>query len=252
MFSWKEFEKTKLILAQDSSYFESAGQHHITIRPVNLLRWVEMAGEDLGFFTLVEVAGVDLSDSDETLYPFRLTYHFLNMGAHQRLNIHVRFDIDEIIPSIVGVFSNADWMEREQWELLGIKFNRAMKPLILPRGQEIFPYRKNASKIDWPQDVPEAIPPLRFNPNKSETPYPEESYIWKTFHLHSSQTKGLFEWKACFDKNRLVDSAVDIGFFHQGLENILTTKDWIQSLFLVDKIQYGVSPNYAVAWAKSL
>ena len=252
MFSWKEFEKTKLILGQDSSYFESAGQHHITIRPVNLLRWVEMAGEDLGFFTLVEIAGVDLSSDDDSDYPFRLTYHFLNMGAHQRLNIHVRFNIDEIIPTIVGVFSNADWMEREQWEFFGVRFNRSMKPLILPRGQEIFPYRMNSIKSDWPQDVPEATPSLRFNPNKSESPYPEESYVWKSYNIYSSQSKGLFEWKACFDRNRLVDARVDIGFFHQGLEKILTTKDWIQSLYLVDKIQYGVAPNYSVAWAKSL
>jgi NADH-quinone oxidoreductase subunit C/D len=252
MFSWKEFEKTKVILAQDSSYFESAGQHHITIRPVNLLRWVEMAGEDLGFFTLVEIAGVDLSGLDNSPYPFRLTYHFLNMGAHQRLNLHVCFNINEIIPSIVGLFSNAEWMEREQWELLGIQFNRHMKPLLLPRGQKVFPYRKDSSSADWPMDIPENNPILRFNPNKSESPFPEESYIWKNYSLYSSQSKGLFEWKACFDGHRLVDSIVDIGFYHQGLEKTLTTKDWIQSLALVDKINFGASPNYAVAWAKSL
>jgi NADH-quinone oxidoreductase subunit C/D len=251
MFSWKEFEKTKKILLQDSSYQESSGQHHITVRPVNLLRWVELAGEDLGFLTLVEIAGVDLLEDKNSLYRFRLTYHFLNMGAHQRFNLHVCFNPEETIPSIVGIFSNADWMEREQWELLGIKFNRDMKSIILPRGQDIFPYRKNENVADWPLETAQAVPKLKFNPNKSEKPYPEESYIWKNFPLYSPQAKGLFEWKACFDNDKLVDSIVDIGFYHQGLESVLASADWIKALSLVDKINFGSSPHYAVAWAKT-
>src|SRR4051794_36026792 len=114
MFSWKEFEKTKIILSQESSYHDLGGQHHVTIRPLNLLRWIEVASVDLGFFTLVEMACVDLIDSQNNDYDFEMTYHLLNMGTHQRFNLHMRFDKDELIPSIVDYFSHADWMEREQ------------------------------------------------------------------------------------------------------------------------------------------
>jgi NADH:ubiquinone oxidoreductase subunit C len=185
MFSWKEFQKTKVILSQDSSYQDLSGQHHVTIRPVNLIRWIELAKEDLGFLTLVEVAAVDVREIDNYQYQFELTYHLLNMGSHQRLNIHVRFDEMEVVPTIIESFSHADWMEREQKEALGIRFSRPLESLLLPRDQKNYPLRKNAQLDDWPIDPARALPEIQKNPNKSEAPYPEEAYRWNNYNLFS-------------------------------------------------------------------
>jgi NADH-quinone oxidoreductase subunit C/D len=250
MFSWKEFEKTKVLLSQDPSYVDSSGQHHITIRPVNLLRWMEMAGEDLGFLTLVEIAGVDLTEISSNEFDFELTYHLLNMGTHQRLNLHVVFFATDIVPSIVSLFSNADWMEREQWEALGIRFNQPMMSLLLPNGQKNFPLRKSRLVLDWPKDEEVVLPQVRRNPNKSEAPYPEEAYEWKEFDLFSQNSLGLFEWFVCFNPKKVVNSKLNIGFYHQGLEKLLENKDWQLALQLVDKINIGAAPSYSIAWAK--
>lgn len=252
MFSWKEVEKTKVILSQVKSYKEIAGQHHVSIRPVDLLRWMEMAKEDLGYLTLVELAASDLSEIPEANYGFELTYHLLNMGNHQRLNIHVLFDEGERIPTIIDFFAHADWMEREQAEAFGILFNRPMAPLILPTSQNVFPLRKNAILKDWPQHTQEKLPLIRKNPNKSEEPYPEEFHEWRRYSVLSPMSQGLFEWWLCFDPVRVATSEAKIGFHHQGMEKLFEGKDWQQILQLVDKIQLGAAPTYAIAWARNL
>ncbi len=249
MFSWKEFQKTKNVLSQESSYQDLNGQHHITIRPVDLIRWIELASEDLGFFTLVDIAGVENQNSD---YQFELSYHLLNMGTHQRLNIHVLFNETELIPSVITSFTHANWLEREQQEALGIKFNRKMEALLLPPHQTNFPLRKQNVSTSWPADTTLIPPELRKNPNKSEDPYPEESYQWKSFDTQASVTAGLFEWLVCFDPVKVVDSKLNIGFYHQGFEKLLEEKSWQQCLQLVDKVHLGAAPTYSIAWAKNL
>ena len=233
MFNWKSFEKTKVVLSQDNSYQDLVGQHHITIRPMNLIRWIELACDDLGFFTLVDIAGVDLREVEGSQYQFELTYHLLNMGTHQRLNIHLRFDESELIPSIVKTFSHADWFEREQQEALGIRFDRGMQALLLPKSQKNYPLRKQKISLEWPLDLVESLPEIHKNPNKSEAPYPEESHVWKSFDTFSSMTSGAFEMMVAFDPVKVVNSKLNIGFYHQGLEKLLEEKDWQQVLQLV-------------------
>ncbi len=249
MFSWKEFEKTKAVLLHcaDTKYREDWGQHHITLRPTELLDWIEFLKEDLGFFTLSEVGGVDLGDSK-----FEIIYHLLNMGTHQRLNLHLLVHDDEMIPTIANFFLNANWMEREQEEMLGLFFSVKGKGLILPEGQRVFPLRLNNSNLEWPEEGDLELPSLNYNPNKSEMSYPEESYLWRHYDLLSSETLGNFEWLVCYDPTKVVDTSVRIGFHHQSFEKIFQERDVIQILHLVNRINPGSSLQYEVAWAKTI
>ncbi len=255
MFNWKEFENAQNIFIQvgQEHYHMQWGQHHVDVRPKDFLRWIEMLKDDLGYLTLVDIAGVDRRDlANESGCQFELVYHLLNMGNHQRLNLHLHVNEQEIIPSIVSFFAHADWMEREQSEMLNLEFDRPMVSLLLPRDQEIYPLRKDANIKNWPQEKTLPLPRLRINPNKSEAPYPDEAYSWKKFDVLSSETLGLFEWLVCFDPQKVVQSEVHVGFHHQGFEKILEGFSWIQVMQLVDKIQVGAAPTYSVAWAKTI
>ena len=233
MFSWKEFEKTKVILSHfgGNHYRSEWGQHNVDVRPGVLLEWVEFLKEDLGFFTLTEIAALVTEEKAEVVY------HLLNMGSHQRLNLHLGFEKGELIPSLEGFFPNAGWMEREQEEIFSVGFDRKKQGLILPEG-------KTESRP--------ALPELRYNPNKSEAPYPEESYVWKDFDIYAPETCGHLEFQLCFDPVKLVDANVRIGYHHQGIEQLLQGKDLIQILQLVDKLNLSAAPNLSVAWAKTI
>lgn len=251
MFDWKRFEEHRSIFSQvgSGSYYELLGQHHVHLRPRDLLRWIEVAKEDLDYISLIDLAGVDRQNGT---YHFELVYVLFNMGSHQRLNLHVHFDVGEIVPSIVPHYSQAGWMEREQAEMLGITFDRKTEKLLLPKETSFYPLRKDVSIRDWPLEETEAFPILPHNPNKSEAPYPEEAWVWKQFELLSPQTWGNFEWQVCFDPNKVVRSRTRVGFGHRGLEKLFESKPWDHILQLVDLINPGSSPTYAIAWAKTI
>jgi NADH-quinone oxidoreductase subunit C/D len=249
MFSWKEFEKTKNILSRSGGtrYRDDWGQHHISIGPIDLMDWMELLKDDLGFFTLSEIVGIDHGN-----HHFELVYHLLNMGTHQRLNVHVEALDGEVIPSVVRFFANAAWAEREQFEMLNIKFDEEKEGLLLPQGQKNFPLRKQSQTQTWPREDVADFPALRFNPNKSEPPFPEESYQWRRYDLLSPVTRGHFEWMVCFDPLKVVDSRPRIGFHHRGIEKLLETKNIFQTLQLVDTINLSSAPTYSITWAKTI
>ena len=255
MFEWKNFEVHKNIFSQSGSdlYRTDQGQHHVKIRPRDLIRWVELLKDDLHYLTLVEIASVDRFSTEEGhKYQFELAYVLFNMGSHQRINLFVEFNAGEVIPSISDYFVHADWMQREQAEMLGICFEPGPAPLLFPAGAEFYPLRKNGKYQGWASENPMPIPELPKNPNKSEDSYPQESWVWKRFSPMKEETRGLFEWLVCFDPVRVVDSQSRIGFHHLGWERILQNKSWNQILQLVDLINPGAAPTYAVAWAKNL
>lgn len=251
MFKWKEFEKARDILSHvgGKRYNTTFGQHHLYVRPNELLDWMEFLKEDLGFFSMSEMAATETVGGE---YDVEIVYNLLNMGSHQRLNLHLHVNAGEIIPSVVTSFPHAEWMEREQAEMLNLTFDKVEDSLILPKGQTNFPLKKNAQFSSWPQELTPELPELRYNPNKSEAAYPEESYVWKTFDPLSHVTLGNFEWQVCFDPLKVVDSKLRIGFHHQGFESLLQNKDIFQILQLTDKINLSSAPNYSVAWAKTI
>lgn len=255
MYNQREFEKARNIFSHAgiNFYEEYLDQHHVKMRPKDLLRWIDFAKNDLGYLTLVDIVGIDHRlNKVNADTQFELVYHLLNMGEHQRLNLHVYFNQDEVIPSVVKFFLHAEWMEREQREMLNITFNQEYEELILPLNQKNYPLRKDSRLEVWPVNIEKDLPALRFNPNKSEEPYPEESYIWKKFDIFSKESAGHFDWQVCFDSNRVIQANLQIGFHHQGFEKLLETKDWFHVMQLVDKINLGAAPTYSMAWAKTL
>ena len=249
MFKWKEFEKSREIFSHISGpfYHGENGQHHLWVKPYTLPDWIEFLKDDLGFFTLIDIAAFDAGDD-----ALEMVYHLLNMGTHQRVNLHVKFHRQEVIPTLQNYFANADWMEREQKEMFDLSFNKVKKNLMLPDGQKTYPLKKDSKFSAWPGLTEKTLPKLNFNPNKSEAPYPEESYVWKSYDLLSPVTSGNFEWQLCFDPTRVIDSNVDVGFHYQGLEKLFTEKDLIQILQLTDKINLSAAPTYSIAWAKCI
>lgn len=252
MFSWKEFERAKNILSETGRgfYHEALGQHHVTVRPKDLLRWMEFISDDLGYVVLLDMTCADLGNDKP--HRFELVYHLLNMGTHQRLNLRLQFSEGEIVPGVRKFFSHAGWLEREQAEMFNIRFDYAIDSLLLPEGQTNYPLRKDNVIRGWPLPVEKDLPKNRMNPNKSETPYPEESYSWKRFPITSRETLGNFEWLVCFNPSAVVTSKLEIGFHHHGLEKKLESMNWMQVLHYIHRIHEGASPHYTIAWVKTL
>lgn len=252
MFSWKEFDRARNVLSEAgrAHYHEALGQHHVSVRPKDLLRWMEFVSDDLGYLVLLDLTCAD--HGAVSGHRFELVYHLLNMGTHQRLNIHLAFSESEIIPSVTKFYAQAAWLEREQAEMFNIRFDRDLESLLLPAGQKNFPLRKDRTIRGWPLSPEKELPKNRMNPNKSEVAYPEESWVWKKYPITARETLGNFEWLVCFDPEKVVSSRLDIGYHHQGLEKKLESMNWMQSLHYVHRIHEGAAPHYSIAWVKTL
>ena len=79
------------------------------------------------------------------------------VGAGSKLaSWRLALEPDEAAPSLVGVFAGADWQEREQYDLTGVRFEGHPDPrrILLPENWQGHPLRK-----DFASDA--ACPPWR-------------------------------------------------------------------------------------------
>jgi len=54
---------------------------------------------------------------------FEAVYHFLSLELNHRLRVKVPVDEKEAsMPTLTGLWASADWMEREVWDMFGIRF----------------------------------------------------------------------------------------------------------------------------------
>lgn len=66
------------------------------------------------------MSGIDYYPSEPR---FAVVYHLLSMRYNQRLRLKVYWsDGDEPVPSVVGVWKNANWEEREVYDMYGVIF----------------------------------------------------------------------------------------------------------------------------------
>ena len=73
-----------------------------------------------GFHQLIDLCGVDYPERERR---FDVVYHLLSMTKNLRIRIKVQTDEDTAVPSVVDVFSAADWLEREAFDMYGIFFD---------------------------------------------------------------------------------------------------------------------------------
>ena len=71
------------------------------------------------FRQLIDIAGVDYPDNDKR---FQLIYLLLSHEKNLRIKLMIKFQIEQTITSITKIFPSANWMEREVFDMYGIKF----------------------------------------------------------------------------------------------------------------------------------
>jgi NADH-quinone oxidoreductase subunit C len=73
-----------------------------------------------GFQTLIDVCGVDYPERERR---FDVVYHLLSLTRNLRIRVKVETDEDTAVPSVTQVFPNADWYERETFDMYGVFFD---------------------------------------------------------------------------------------------------------------------------------
>ena len=72
------------------------------------------------FRQLIDITAVDYIGNENR---FKMIYLFLSHEYNLRINITFSINENEVVNSLTKVFPSANWMEREVFDMYGIKFN---------------------------------------------------------------------------------------------------------------------------------
>ena len=94
------------------------------------------------FKQLTDLCGVDYPDRESR---FEIVYHLLSYRYNRRVRVKTSADENTSVPSVVRVFSTADWYERETWDMYGIHFSEHpdLRRLLTDYGFDGHPLRKD-------------------------------------------------------------------------------------------------------------
>ena len=92
------------------------------------------------------ISGVDfLGNSISTLYRFSIVYDLLSLTFNNRIKIKIFLNEISFLFSATAIFINANWWEREIWDMYGIWFNNHpdLRRILTDYGFDNFPLRKD-------------------------------------------------------------------------------------------------------------
>jgi NADH-quinone oxidoreductase subunit C len=116
----------------------------INIENENLLEVVLFLknNNEAKFKQLIDITAVDYPENERR---FKLVYLFLSHEFNSRILLNFLINENEIVTSLTSVFPSANWMEREVFDMYGIKFkdHPDLRRILTDYGFKGHPLRKD-------------------------------------------------------------------------------------------------------------
>ena len=98
--------------------------------------------KDTKFKQLIDITAVDYPENSKR---FKMVYLFLSHQFNQRIIISSLINENEVVPSLTKIFPSANWMEREVFDMYGIKFKNHpdLRRILTDYNFKGFPLRKD-------------------------------------------------------------------------------------------------------------
>ena len=108
---------------------------------IDVLQFLK-SNEDCKFKQLIDIAAVDYPENEKR---FELVYLLLSHENNLRIKILTKFHIDQAINSLTKIFPSANWMEREVFDMYGIRFKNHpdLRRILTDYGFKGYPLRKD-------------------------------------------------------------------------------------------------------------
>jgi len=153
----------------DGELAEFRGETRLIIRRGDLLSAVETIRR-MGFERLSDITAVDYFPAEDPR--FHLVYQFTSLEhtATFEMRVHVP-GVSPSVPSLEKIYPNANWREREIFDMFGITFEGHSDPrrILMPHDWEGYPLRK-----DYPLGYEEPQFTFNFDEIDVRKPYAKE------------------------------------------------------------------------------
>ena len=113
------------------------------------------AKEQLGYTFLMDISGVDNFGSDPR---FDLAYELYQFERGEYLRVKIAISEDDLeVPSVSGIWSTANWHEREAFDMYGIRFrgHPDLRRILMWDGYPFYPLRKDFPLAGRPSEMPD-------------------------------------------------------------------------------------------------
>jgi len=225
----------------------------------------------LGFDLCFDLSATDESQKQhkaEKSGDFTLNYHLRSYQRNQDIRLKVALNAkDKSIDSISSIFPNANWYEREVWDMFGIKFHGHpyLCRILMPETWQGHPLLKShparatqmpAFTLDADKQEKEQKA-LQFDPQKwgmkrqSNRHGINNEFMFLNLGPNHPSVHGAFRIVLQMDGEEIVDCVPDIGYHHRGAEKMAERQSWHSYIPYTDRIDYlgGVMNNFPYVMA---
>ena len=130
----------------DLEFSQFRGRTRVVVPRETLFPLLEFLKRDHGFDLLVDITCVDYLDYRGATHRFGLAYLLAGVGSNERLTVRVMLnEPDLVVPSVTPLWEGANWLEREVWDMFGIRFDGHPdhRRILLPEEFTAHPLRKD-------------------------------------------------------------------------------------------------------------
>jgi NADH-quinone oxidoreductase subunit C/D len=227
----------------------------------DVLAYLKREG-DPPFEMLYDITAIDerlrAHRADQPPADFTVVYHLFSLRGNREIRIKVPL-LGEYpsLPSIHDLWANANWYEREIWDMFGIGFDGhpCLRRILMPPTWEGHPLRKEhparateMGPYTLPDDVQEReLEALRFKPEDwgMARRDGETEFMFLNLGPNHPSVHGVFRIVLQLDGEQIVDCVPDIGYHHRAQEKIGERQTWHSYIPYTDRVDYlgGVMNN---------
>jgi len=189
---------------------------------------------------------------------FTAVYQLFSPDREQDIRLKVPLDADDLrLPSVHQIYPNANWYEREAWDLFGIAFDGHphLQRILMPPTWDGHPLRKDhparateMAPYELPDERQQAEQEaLRFRPEDwgMRRAHDGTDFMFLNLGPNHPSVHGVFRVILQLDGEEIVDCVPEIGFHHRGAEKMGERQTWHTYIPYTDRVDYlgGVMNN---------
>ena len=215
------------------------------------------------FPMLYDLFGIDERQRDhrrgQPAADFTVVYHLFSFEPVAEFRVKIAVLEPAEVPSVIAIWPNANWYEREVWDMFGIRFSGHpnLRRILLPptweghalrkehpaRATDMEPFSLSEERQEQEQEA------LLFRPEEwgMQRASEDAEFMFLNLGPNHPSVHGVFRIALQLDGEVVVDAVPDIGYHHRGAEKMGERQTWHSFIPYTDRIDYlgGVMNNLA-------
>ncbi|CAL4319955.1 NADH-quinone oxidoreductase subunit C/D [Buchnera aphidicola (Eriosoma lanigerum)] len=182
---------------------------------------------------------------------FTIFYYLTSIQRNTDLVLKISLlENDLNVPTLIHLFPNANWYEREVWDMFGVVFigHPHLSRLIMPNNWKGHPLRKDyparatdSTIFTLTKEIEdEAMSELIFKPEDwgMKKKNNDTDFMFLNLGPNHPSAHGAFRIVLQLDGEEIIDCVPDIGYHHRGAEKMAERQSWHTYIPYTDRIEY--------------